>query len=69
MRTETKTSRYLDPEDKAKFWDFVKREHLSLGIVADKVNVTYVYLSMVLSGKRAFTSKLEQKLSAIGFRL
>ena len=69
MRTETKTSRFLEEAEKAKFWDFVRKHDLSLGLVADKVNITYVYLSMVLNGKRAFTKKLEKKLSDIGFNL
>ena len=69
MRVETKTSRFLDPSDKVKFYDFLEKNDLSIGEVSDKVNVTYVYLSMVLNGKRAFTSKLEKNLAAIGFKL
>ena len=69
MRTETKTSRYLEAEDKAKFYQFLEEHDLRIGEVAYKLNVSYVYLTVILNGKRAFTKKLEDKLSAIGFRL
>lgn len=69
MRLETKTSRYLEPFDKVKFYEFLKTHDLRLGEVADKLNVSYVYLSVILNGKRAFTKKLEQKLNALGFKL
>lgn len=69
MRTETKTSRFLEAEDKAKFYQFLERSDLRIGIVADKLNVSYMYLVLVLNGKRAFTNKLEKNLAALGFRL
>lgn len=69
MRTETKETRYLDPEDKARFYEFLEKHDLRIGIVADKLDVSYMYLVLVLNGKRAFTSKLEKNLAALGFTL
>ena len=69
MRLETKTSRFLDPSDKVKFYDFLEKNHLRIGEVADKLNISYVYLTVVLNGKRAFTSKLQKNLEELGFKL
>jgi hypothetical protein len=69
MREKIKVARYLETSDKNKFYEFLKRNDLSIGIVADKLYVTYVYLTLVFNGKRAFTKKLEEKLAALGFKL
>ena len=69
MRKETKENVFFDNEEHTKFYNFMKENNLSMGVVADKLDVTYDYLYKVVNGKRAFTKKLEEKLANIGFKL
>lgn len=69
MNIKIKESRFFEEQDRKQFYKFLIDADLSIGIVADKLDVTYNYLHAVINGKRAFTKKLEEKFSKIGFKL
>lgn len=67
MRVETKTSKFFDSEDKKRFQKWLIDNDLAMGTVADKLDISYVYLYTVINGQRAVTKKLEKKLKGIGY--
>lgn len=69
MRTVTKTSKFFDKNDKEKILKFMKERGLAIGTLADWLNISSVYLYVVINGQRAVTKKLEEKLSELGFKL
>ena len=69
MKIKTKTIKFFDREDEKKFRKWLIDNDLTIGDVADKLNVSYVYLHVVINGNRALTKKLEEKLNNLGFKL
>ena len=69
MKIKTKTIKFFDTEDTKKFRKWLIDNDLTMGGLADKLNVSYVYLYVVINGSRALTKKLEEKLAALGFKL
>lgn len=69
MKIKTKTIKFFDTEDNKKFRKWLIDNDLTIGDVADKLDVSYVYFHVVISGNRALSKKLEEKLNNLGFKL
>ena len=69
MKTKqiTKTYLYFDSDSKKKFQKWLIDNDLTYGEVADKLNVSYSYLFMVLNGQREVTKRLQENLKEIGY--
>ena len=69
MKSITITSRYFDEKDGKRFKKWLIDNDMTIGVAADKLGVSYVYLYCIINGQRAVTKKLEEKLKNIGYEL
>ena len=69
MKSITITSRYFDEKDGKRFKKWLIDNDMTIGVVADKLGVSYVYLYCIINGQRAVTKKLEEKLLKLGFNI
>lgn len=69
MKSITTTSRYFDEKDGKRFKKWLIDNDMTIGVAADKLGISYIYLYCIINGHRAVTNKLEKKLSVLGFKL
>ena len=67
--TITKTYAYFGEEDLKNFKKWLIEKGLTFGEVADKVDISWTYLSLIINGKRPLTKKFKDKLEALGYEM
>lgn len=65
--TKTKTYLYFTPESKKNFMKWLVDQEITLGKIADMLDISSTYLSLVLNGQREVTMKLKEKLEELGY--
>ena len=69
QKTIIKTYLYFDEDERKRFKKWLIDKNLSLGIVADKLEVSSSYLWLVINGQREVTKKLKESLEALGYEM
>ena len=71
MKTINKTisEKYFDPEDTKKFNLWLVYSDLTYGEVAYKLGYSYVYIYLIINGKRPVNDKFLKKLKEIGYEM
>lgn len=67
--TISKTYAYFTEGDLKNFKKWLIEKGLTFGEVADKLDVSWTYLSLVVNGKRPITKKFRVKLEALGYEM
>jgi predicted transcriptional regulator len=67
--TKTTTELYFDEASKEQFKQWLYNNHLTMGEVADKLDISWTYLSFIINGKRPITRALQEKFRRIGYEM